>query len=278
MTEEKHIFLSEILKRIQDKILVSDYNSIDIINYLNTLLNGYYKSNNNNAINSFFPDFGLYFFNKPLYKLAIRCGNSGQKGKGGHSHNDQLSFYLNIGANKVIVESGTFTYTADYAQRNAYRSTSMHNTLQLDEIEQNDWFEGDKDDIFWLISNKASPKIIKIDNFEFIAEHYGFGATHRRALLLNDDTIYGEDICEGKGIKRVYFHFHPKLTLKFSPYYNSYNIIYNKESIIANLAINDNSKIEDYDYSPKYGVKIPAKKIIIETSKSIIKWKIAIIN
>lgn len=278
MTEEKHIFLSDILKLIKDGKQLNNYTPINLINNLKYLLNNNFKYNNNNEINRFFPDFGLYFFNKPLYKLAIRCGSTGQKGKGGHSHNDQLSFYLTIGAKKIIVDSGTYTYTSDYTQRNAYRSTSMHNTLQLDEIEQNDWFVGEKDDLFWLSSNKASPKVIKLSNFEFIAEHYGYGSSHRRSFLMNDDAINCTDICEGKGIKRVYFHLHPKVTIDLSIDKNTYNIIYDKDIIIAKLLINNNSRIEDYEYSPKYGVKVPAKKIIIETSKSIIKWELDIIK
>ncbi len=68
--------------------------------------------------------------------LTVSAGLQGQRGVGGHSHHDKLSFELHLGGVPVIVDSGTGTYTRDAALRNAFRGTAAHNTLQVDGVEQ----------------------------------------------------------------------------------------------------------------------------------------------
>jgi hypothetical protein len=79
---------------------------------------------------------GLYVLRGGNVHAVVRCGDVGQNGNGGHSHNDQLSYELSYRA-PVVVDSGTFTYTADPAARNAFRSTSAHNTVVVDGAEVN---------------------------------------------------------------------------------------------------------------------------------------------
>jgi hypothetical protein len=67
--------------------------------------------------------------------LAVSAGRPGQRGVGGHSHNDALSFELHLRGRPVIVDPGTFCYAGDVAARNAFRSTAAHSTLQLDGAE-----------------------------------------------------------------------------------------------------------------------------------------------
>lgn len=68
--------------------------------------------------------------------LAVSAGPQGQRGVGGHSHNDKLSFELHLDGRPLVVDSGTATYTRDPNLRNAFRSTAAHNTVQVDEGEQ----------------------------------------------------------------------------------------------------------------------------------------------
>lgn len=67
--------------------------------------------------------------------LCVRAGANGQRGVGGHSHNDQLSFELHLRGRPLIVDSGTGCYTRSTELRNALRSTAAHNTLQIDNEE-----------------------------------------------------------------------------------------------------------------------------------------------
>ena len=43
-----------------------------------------------------YPAFGLYVIKSPRFYLAIRCGPRGQRGFGGHDHNDQLGIELAV--------------------------------------------------------------------------------------------------------------------------------------------------------------------------------------
>jgi len=68
--------------------------------------------------------------------LVLRCGSVGQRGNGGHAHNDALSFELSW-HEPWIVDSGTYVYTADPAARNTFRSAASHNVPVVDATEPN---------------------------------------------------------------------------------------------------------------------------------------------
>lgn len=68
--------------------------------------------------------------------LTASVGKNGQRGVGGHSHNDKLSFELHLRGARLIVDPGTGTYSRDPKVRNAFRSTASHNTVQVDGAEQ----------------------------------------------------------------------------------------------------------------------------------------------
>jgi len=270
--EEKHIFLKEFLNFINNNIESFQCDVLPI-NAQEFFKNNFKLEKKKTSLMQY-PDFGLYIYNKKNYLLTIRCGNIGQKGKGGHSHNDQLSFTLQKGINKIIVDSGTYTYTSNHKLRNKYRSTSMHNTLQIEEIEQNDWFEGDKDDLFWLITDRTKSEVISVNESEFIGMHNGFGVHYQRRFILQDNMLTCQEICEKKGLKKVYFHFQPSVELIFTNFRSVEIII--RDKLIAELRYKDEVKIEGYDYSPMYGILIPAKKLTIESYHTSIEWQIEI--
>ncbi|MBC8087594.1 MAG: heparinase II/III-family protein, partial [Phycisphaerae bacterium] len=50
----------------------------------------------------------------------------------GHSHADALSIDLSIAGRPLFVDAGTYTYVGD--ERNAFRATSAHNTVEIDGV------------------------------------------------------------------------------------------------------------------------------------------------
>jgi len=87
----------------------------------------------------YFKDSGLYIMRSKGSYCVISCGPNGQNGNGGHAHNDQLSFELNINGKDIIVDPGTYVYTGDYRMRNQFRGTKYHNTIVVDEKEINEF-------------------------------------------------------------------------------------------------------------------------------------------
>jgi len=67
----------------------------------------------------------------------VRCGDVGLGGIGAHAHNDQLSFELAVNGQPLVIDPGSYLYTADAQARNAFRSTRAHSTLSVGGAEQN---------------------------------------------------------------------------------------------------------------------------------------------
>ena len=63
------------------------------------------------------PHAGWFIYHHDQEYLAIRAGDNGQLGWGGHAHNDALSFEYSIGTRNFLVDPGAYTYTSDPESR-----------------------------------------------------------------------------------------------------------------------------------------------------------------
>ncbi len=84
-----------------------------------------------------FPDGGVYVLAGERDHVVIDCGPVGLHGRGGHGHNDCLSFEATLDGVKLVTDSGSYVYTASPEQRNRFRGTAAHNTPLVDGAEQN---------------------------------------------------------------------------------------------------------------------------------------------
>jgi hypothetical protein len=84
-----------------------------------------------------YPHGGWYVMRHRELWSIVHCGDVGLGGVGAHAHNDQLSFELAVGGQPLIVDPGSYLYTADAQARNAFRSTGFHSTLSIGGGEQN---------------------------------------------------------------------------------------------------------------------------------------------
>ena len=85
-----------------------------------------------------YPQSGVYVLRSQGIDVAVTCMPSGVHGRGGHRHNDLLSFELALDGVPVIVDPGTYCYGSDPRARMYFRSTKAHNTMTADDMEQND--------------------------------------------------------------------------------------------------------------------------------------------
>lgn len=215
--------------------------------------------------------------NKQL-KLFIRAGNIGQNGKGGHSHNDQLSINLYINNLPVLVDSGTYCYTSNHKLRNDYRSIFSHNTLTVNNCEQNKWLQNNKNDLFWIAKERTKTKIISQTQDTVTAEHYAFKKPYRRTVRLSGSEIMIHDTCEAKGVKRILFHLHSTCSIDFANDQYAIISLSDDSKIKMSFDCTANIFVQEYYYSPNYLNKEPSNVIIAELSKDYINTLIQIIN
>jgi uncharacterized heparinase superfamily protein len=138
---------------------------------------------------------GFYFLRAGSLYAAVRCGDVGIYGRGCHAHNDLLAFELSASGIPLVVDPGSYLYTADPVARNAFRSTGAHSTLQVDDLEQN---EIRLDRLFAMV-DRAHAEVLAWEPGDevttFTGRHYGFATSadrcvHTRTLRL--DASRGE--------------------------------------------------------------------------------------
>lgn len=161
------------------------------------------------------PKSGLHVLRGAGAVLTVSAGPVGQRGLGGHSHNDRLSFELHLAGHPVIVDPGTATYTRDSALRNAFRSTAAHNTLEIDGHEQSP-FQATR--LFSLPDHGGC----EVRAFEpgprterLVARHRGYAAlpspvqVERTFVLHKDERVLSVvDAIEGRGRHRLVLRLH----------------------------------------------------------------------
>jgi len=227
-----------------------------------------------------YKDGGYYILRNDKTYIIIKCGPNGINGNGGHTHNDQLSFELNVFGKDFIIDPGTYVYTADYKLRNLFRSTSMHNTLQIGNLEQNSFEEKE----LFRINNETDANLLNFDNNYFKGRHYGFknkvGIVVEREVKLEDKKIIINDfIIKIPGSfrfkKYIRFHLDKEVKIEQKP---DCLILTNKKMKIKLFNLQKSEyKIEKSWVAKEYGIKEETKVIYCEVNNSIINTIIEIV-
>ncbi len=163
-----------------------------------------------------FPDGGFYVMRSEDAVAVVDAGEVGMNGIGGHGHNDLLSFDLWAAGAPLIVDPGTYVYTADPLARQIMRSTGAHNTVRVDEEEMAElgglnWL--------WWIENQAVPTVHAWESDTshdlLDAEHSGYTrlprpVVHRRRIRFDKRRRVWlvEDALRGSGEHFVEVSFH----------------------------------------------------------------------
>jgi len=151
-----------------------------------------------------YPSGGYYVMRSRGLYAIVRCGDTGRYGRGGHSHNDQLSFELTAGSEPLVVDPGTYVYTGDPQERNRFRATAYHSTLRVGGGEQN---ELHSDDLF-LMKDRSRAEALDSGETAFEGRHHGFpGATHTRRLELVDGGLRIRDTVSSATVQELEWTF-----------------------------------------------------------------------
>ncbi|MDP7033642.1 MAG: alginate lyase family protein, partial [Planctomycetota bacterium] len=171
-----------------------------------------------------FPEGGLYILRSDRDHVFIDCGPIGQRGQGGHGHNDCLSFSAHLDGSPLITDCGAYLYTASRTWRNRFRSTSFHNTPQVDGEEVNRFIGPN---FLWTLHDDATPEVLRWESNEqrqvFTGRHLGYERLNpavipTRTILLDprNHRLLIEDRFEGSGSHEVAVPYHLDPTIEIS--------------------------------------------------------------
>jgi uncharacterized heparinase superfamily protein len=205
-------------------------------------------------------------------------GPVGMAGRGGHGHNDCLSFEAVLDGVALIVDPGTGVYTADPPLRNRLRATAAHNTPVIDGEEINRMVAPD---LLWILRDDATPSIEGFDggpDAPFVtASHDGYArladpVTVRRTLRLDPQrhvlTIDDRIEARGRHTATVRLTFdsavriadHRRAGVDLTADGRSFRLTWTDDAWRAS--------IEDAVVSPSYGVVKPAQAVTLTCEMS----------
>ena len=114
-------------------------------------------------------------------------GEVGMSGRGGHGHNDILSFELIIDGVPIVLDPGCSGYTADLDKKTMFRGTAAHSTIQLFSEEMADLTS------HWSISNHSEPRnvvySIESGTLNLSACHEGYSRIQEGASVSRHFTV-----------------------------------------------------------------------------------------
>ena len=195
------------------------------------------------------------------YECLIDVGNIAPDYIPGHAHSDTFNFELYVNNQPIIVDTGISTYETG-EQRTLERSTSSHNTVEIDHKNQSNVWGG-----FRVAQRAKITNIIETEN-SIQATHDGYkhqGYMHTRKWKFFKNKINISDTIEGKIPKTTiaYLHFHPSVNIKIKD-----NIIITPLiKIFFNNAVN--LSISSYNFSNSFNQKILSNVLIINFKKSL---------
>jgi len=214
-----------------------------------------------------FPLAGITLLQTADAWVLITNGRVGTNGFGNHKHNDQLAFEYHVGGAPVIVDAGSYVYTADPASRNLFRGTGYHNTLSIDGVEQNElraeW-------LFRLFETSNAEHLAVADRagvLEYVGRHSGYRrlpdpVTHTRRFRLRGRVLTITDFLEGRGAHtaRWHFHFAPTIAVTLiEP--GLFEVRAGTETITLASPRELTHAIGPAWVSPSYGVRVPCVAI-----------------
>lgn len=214
------------------------------------------------------PQFGLYRKTAGAFCVWIRLGDIGQKGRGGHAHNDQLSLEIVWAGEPWVVDPGTYLYTPSPKWRNVFRSTAAHNTLQWGDREQNPWEEGE----IFALRRRVEGKVLENSPKAFTGIlRSSEGEEHRRSLRMSRSGIFVEDSCPQAGEKTVRWILDPGVRVKKTK--KGFFLFRGKKRLKLQVS-SERFAAKTFWYSPAYGEKQKTFVLEARTMKRRLFWSL----
>jgi hypothetical protein len=215
-----------------------------------------------------FPEGGVYVMRHEGSHVFIDCGPLGLAGRGGHGHNDALSFEAWLRGVPLVIDRGSFVYTASFDKRNEFRSTASHNTPSVDAEEINRF---DPENL-WAMQNDARAESVswRDDPAEslFAGTHHGYeriGVGLERRIRL-DKQSHALEICDlitgsGNHDVAVPLHLSPAVSVQQG---GAGLLLRSKGAAFSVEAQGEDwmLAVEPCTISPSYGVAVPSQRLV----------------
>ncbi|HLG35906.1 MAG TPA: alginate lyase family protein [Bacteroidia bacterium] len=221
-------------------------------------LNAYAKQLGVYADNIALNESGYRKLSFPKYEMIVDACNIMPSYNPGHTHSDMLSFCLNINDKQVIVDCGISTYENN-SRRKFERSTSAHNTVSIEGLEQSDMWAS------FRVGKRARILERVAEENSFASTMIGFtstGIAHKRLWTFLADRIAITDyILENhQHSSKAYLHFHPDARIEW----NAGKI--SSDNFVIEFKNHNHLVLEDYDFAEGFNLLRKAKVAVISFS------------
>lgn len=229
---------------------------------------------------------GFFVMRNAVDHVFIDCGPVGLAGRGGHGHNDCLSFEAVLMETPLISDCGAYVYTASWRERNAFRATASHNTPQVDGEEINRFI---RPDVLWSLHDDAQPALHTWKTGEacdtFRGSHTGYlrlpsPVTPTRTIVLEHAThrLRVTDAFEVEGEHRfdIRVHLAPGVLAQVE---DAGSILLRKDGRVFLVCWSGqgwSATLAPTRISPSYGVALDATMIAfsLRGASSTLSWEI----
>lgn len=215
---------------------------------------------------------GYRKFQGKSYALIADAGDIGPDYQPGHAHCDTLSFEMHIGSKPFLVNTGISTYEKN-ERRHYERSTAAHNTVQINDFEQSEIWDGHR------VARRARAVILEDTGEKLTAKHTGYdrlGLRHVRRFECAESAVRVSDHVSRNVIPggvarnvipgyrcRAHVHFHPDVV-----------VLQEDDRLVCGevtVVFQGFSKIslEPYEYAAGFNLRRPASKAVVEFAEKL---------
>ena len=238
------------------------------------------------AVSTPFRHGGFFVMRNDQDHVFIDCGPIGLAGRGGHGHNDLLSFEASIGGRRLVTDCGCFLYTSNYEERNLFRSTPCHNTPRLDGAEINRI----DSNLLWVLHDDAAFRVLEWSSTRqcdtFSGAHDGYRrlrfpvTVYRRIVLTHEThTLAISDTFEGAGEHDVETPVHLFPGVSASTIGDSSAVLLaNGRRFLVEWRSSEpwSFSIEGAKIAPSYGVTQNSRKLVWRRSGQLVDLNVRI--
>lgn len=233
-----------------------------------------------------FANSGYYVLRNTRDHVFIDAGPVGFGNRGGHGHNDALSFEAVLDGAHLVSDCGAYLYTASWHERNNFRSTAYHNTPQIDGEEINRFTHPRE---LWTLKSDCRPEVEAIshgaDRDTLVAAHAAYERLAspvriRRTFTLHHARhrldVYDEMIGAGAHTVEIPLHLAIGVDVTREADHLLLTACQRTFELSWSLAADWDVATEPARVSPSYGVVVPTTRVVWRRTGALKPLRIAL--